>query len=411
MTREEARARPRSVLVANPSADLYGSDRMVLEAVRGLVAGRWSVVVTVSAEGPLRNLLEEAGARVVLLAAPVVRKSHLSPRGLARLMLSVARGTGPMSQLLRELKPDVVYVNTLSIPLWLVLARVFRIPTVLHVHEAETSISPLAAHGLALPTHLATRIIYNSQTSRLAARQIGQRAARRTRVIYNGVRGPDGVPPPRREVDNPRLGYLGRLSPRKGVDVAVRAESELVRRGVSARLALAGDTFAGYEWYEAELAELVQREELESRVTFTGFVADVSSVLRDVDVVVVPSRSEESFGNIVIESAIAARPVVVSDHSGLREAAGSVRAATLVPADDPIALADAVEAVLADWPAQRRAALEDAPALRARYAPERFQHEVAEVLWEAATVSPRSARRTVGLRRRWPRKTAGLDGG
>lgn len=405
VTKEGGVDQPPSIVVANPSADLYGSDRMMLEAVRGLVARGWSVTVTVSADGPLRPALEESGACVVVTAAPVVRKSNLSPRGFLQLTGSVARGAAPMTRLLRRLKPDVVYVNTLSIPFWLVLCRALRIPTVLHVHEAETSISPLAAHGLALPTHLASRIIFNSQTSRLAARQLGERRARRTRVIYNGVRSPKDVAPPRAEVRDPRLGYIGRLSPRKGVDVAVRAESELMRRGVPASLALVGDTFPGYEWYEAQLVDLVRREELETRVTFAGFLPDVSPVLSDLDVLLVPSRAEESFGNVVIESGIAARPVVVSDHSGLREAARSVRTATLVPADDPIALADAVEAILADWPAVRRNAVEDAPGLREEYAPERFQREVAEVIEQAAAGTPPGAG---GARRRGaaPRRAA-----
>ena len=128
---------PRSVLVANPSADVYGSDRMMVEAVRGLVADGCEVVVTASVDGPLRTVVEAAGARFVVCPSPVVRKSHLSPRGLVQLAGTVVRGMTPMSRLVREVRPDVIYVNTMSIPMWLVLATAMRVPSVNHVHEAE----------------------------------------------------------------------------------------------------------------------------------------------------------------------------------------------------------------------------------------------------------------------------------
>jgi hypothetical protein len=52
---------------------------MMLEGVRGLVELGWHVVVTSSDDGPLIPLLRAAGADVVFLDAPVIRKSALRP--------------------------------------------------------------------------------------------------------------------------------------------------------------------------------------------------------------------------------------------------------------------------------------------------------------------------------------------
>jgi glycosyltransferase involved in cell wall biosynthesis len=370
----------RSVLVANPSADVYGSDRMMLEAVRGLVADGWEVVVAASVDGPLAGLVEQTGARFVVVPSPVVRKSHLSAGGLLQLAASVTRGIGPMVHLIREVRPDVVYVNTLSIPFWLAVAAVMRVPSVNHVHEAETSLNPLARVGLELPTRLASRVIFNSETSRAATRLGRGRAARGARVVHNGVAAPPAVPAPRRSVDAPRLAYLGRLSPRKGVDVAIATVSELVDRGVHCTLTIVGDTFPGYEWYERELREQVQTAGLGDRVTFAGFVPRVWPVLADIDILLVPSRGEESFGNVVIEAALSGRPVVASNHSGLQEAMSALRAAVPVPVDDPRAMADAVQRVMTDWTQMSAQAAEDAADVRERFAPARFQRELVAVL-------------------------------
>jgi glycosyltransferase involved in cell wall biosynthesis len=369
----------RVALVANPSADLYGSDRMMLETVRGLVELDWTVVVAASQSGPLESELRAAGATVVVCPAPVVRRSNLSPTGMVRLAADVLRGLPTMMRLVRRVRPDVIYVNTVTIPFWLVVARLMRVPSAIHIHEAEGSASKVARFGLTVPTRLANRVICNSQTSLEVAADSGGRRDR-MQVIVNGVAGPPDVRSPRDGVRDPRLLFVGRLSPRKGVDVAVRAVSALRADGVTATLDVVGAVFPGYEWYERELGELVTSEGLSDQVTFHGFTANVWPHLSDADVVLVPSRAEESFGNTVVEAALSARPVVVSDHTGLREAAGHLEAAVAVPADSPDAVADAVVALLGDWPLTRERALRDATESARRYAPEHYRRDVEAVL-------------------------------
>ena len=44
------------------------------------------------------------------------------------------------------IRPDVMYVKTVTIPLWIIAARLARKPVVVHVHEAETDAAkPLRA--------------------------------------------------------------------------------------------------------------------------------------------------------------------------------------------------------------------------------------------------------------------------
>lgn len=373
----------RVALVANPSADLYGSDRMVLEAVRGLRESGWDVVVAATQDGPLKAEMIALGARWQLCRAPVVRKSNLSPAGVVRLAGEVVRGLPSMVRILRRVRPDVLYVNTVTIPLWLLVAKVLRVPSVIHVHEAESSVPRVARVGLALPTRLATRVICNSETSRAVAASSGGPTARMV-VVPNGVAGPDRVEAPRERLDVVRLVFVGRLSPRKGVDLAVLAVSELARRGIEARLEVVGDVFPGYEWYHEELVELVRREGVQDQVTLVGFATDVWPHLRAADVVLVPSRAEESFGNSVIEAALSARPVVVSDHTGLREAAERLRAAVPVTNDDPVAIADAVQRLVGEWPQSREDALGDADVAAQAYAPARYRSAVAGLLGEVS---------------------------
>ena len=100
-------------------------------------------------------------------------------------------------------------------------------------------------------------------------------------------------PAARRELDGPvRLLFVGRLSPRKGPQVALATLQELLGRGIDARLGLLGSVFEGYEWFEAELQATVAEQGLADRVEFLGFRADIWPYLADADVVLVPSVRE-----------------------------------------------------------------------------------------------------------------------
>ncbi len=392
-------ARPR-VLVAHPGAELYGSDRVLLESVEAL-ARRSDVTVALPGPGPLRAELEARGARVVTCPAPVLRKAALRPRGAARLVADAVRGLVPAYRLLRRHGTDGVYVSTLTVPSWVVLARLARRRVVCHVHEAERSAPRSLRRAMALGPALSHRVVVNSRFSLDVLTDVAPRLRGRSTVLSNGVPGPGTVVPARDRLDGPvRLLFVGRLSPRKGPQVALAALRELVDRGVDARLALLGSVFEGYEWFEAELRAAASEGGLAGRVDFLGFTPDVWPHLAAADVVLVPSVVDEPFGNTAVEAVLAARPLVVSATSGLVEAAAGYASAQAVDPGRPAVWADAVERVVTAWPEHRRAALEDAAVARGRHAPERYRAALADVVLgpvqEVRPAGARSARAGAG---------------
>jgi glycosyltransferase involved in cell wall biosynthesis len=373
-------SRSRTVLVAHPGAELYGSDRMLAESVSGLIAEGSRVVVALPAAGPLVAELEVRGAEVRVCRMPVLRKSALSPRGAAALLADCLRGLPEAVRLLRVTGARTVYVSTITLPVWPVLARFMRRRVVLHVHEAESGAARVVRRLLAAPARFAHVVLVNSRYSRDVLLESTPWAAGRTVVVDNGVAGPAHPVPPRPEIAGPlRLVYVGRLSPRKGPQVAVAALAELARRGVDARLRLVGSVFPGYEWFEADLRRQVDRAGLTGRVEFAGFIPDIWAELHEADAVLVPSVLDEPFGNTAVEAVLAGRPVVVSATSGLVEAAAGYASAQTVPPGDAPAWADALQRVVADWPSLRGAAVRDAAVARRRHAPERYRSRVAEL--------------------------------
>ncbi|MGC3953803.1 MAG: glycosyltransferase family 4 protein [Propionicimonas sp.] len=359
---------PRTVLIANPGADLYGSDRMVVESVRALVEGGFTVFVTVPGPGPLIELLTGAGATVLEQPTPIIRKSLLSPRGLLQLVAETLSAWGPSWRLLRHTRAGTVMVNTITPPLWFPLAKFAGRNVVCHVHEAEGTASALLRRALYLPLVFSDRIVINSQFSLDVLRRSAAWLAGRTTIVYNAVSGPSQVVPARSELTGPiRLLYVGRLSHRKGPHVAIEAVRLLRERGRDVHLDLLGAVFPGNESYEDGLREQIAAGGLEDAVSFLGFRPAIWDTVAESDIVVIPSTVDEPFGNTAVEASLAGRPLIVSDIAGLKEASQAASSRIAVPASDPVSIADAVETMADDWPGYSERARVDAEVVADRF--------------------------------------------
>ena len=390
-----ATAPRRVALVAHPGAELYGSDRMALEGIAGLLEHGWTVLLAVPHDGPLVAEARRLGAETVLIDVPVLRKRLLRPAALLRFVLQSMRAGRRIDALLRTTRPDVVYVSTLTVPLWIIRARRRHVPVLCHVHESERG-SRLLQEALARPLMLADRVLVNSVFSRSGLVDVIPSLGERSTVVYNGVAGPPLASAPRRDLDGRlRLVYVGRVSPRKGVDVAIAALDILVRNGFDVGLDVVGGTFPGYEWYDEALRAQAIELGLGERVRFAGFQPTVWQALDRADIALVPSREAEPFGNTAVEALLAARPVVVSDIGGLGEAIEGFSSAIAVTPDDPLALAEAVVRIAANWPAFRRSAQAFAAMAARRFDPALYRERVAK---EAdAVAGSRSGRRAPEL--------------
>jgi glycosyltransferase involved in cell wall biosynthesis len=366
----------RRVLVLNPGADVYGSDLQMLESVSALREAGAEVTVACASDGPLVSMIKARDARAEVLRYPVVRRSYLSPQGILRLLLELGRDAPGMVRLVRTTRPHVAYVNTTTIPWWILLCRVLRVRVVCHVHEAEDRDRAWVLKALNAPLLLAHRLVLISATTADSVWTIFPRLRSRSVVVMNGVpdRGTEPVAPPAGSPTT--LAVVGRLSPRKAPHTAIEAAAELVERGVDVTLEVAGTPFPGYEWYETELRELAATRGIADRVEFTGYVTPSSVAFDRADIVLAPSI-REPFGNAVVEAMLAQRPVVAAAAGGHTESIRDRQTGVLVPPEDPRAVADAVQALLADPEAATQIARAARESALERFGLGRYREELA----------------------------------
>ena len=382
----------RTVLIAHPAPDLYGADLQMLQSVTGLVEAGWRVVVAVPRDGELVPRLLAAGAEVVFLDFPVLRKGNARPGALVRMLAAAGRAVPRSMGLIRRLQASVLLVNTVTLPWWVLAGRLSRTPVIVHLHEAETEGRRIVRSALIAPLRLADAVIVISTAALNSMIDVQPKLAARAHLIYNGVPQPPDPP-----VDPPggrstRLAVVGRLSPRKAPDVALEATAELRRAGYDVTLEVAGSTFEGYAWYEDRLRQRAGEPDLRGAVDFSGYCSPIWPVLERADIALAPSL-REPFGNAVVEAQMSCRPVVAAASQGHLESVVDGETGLLVPAGDSSAMARAVKQLIDDRElAARIARAARAEAVR-RFSVQRYRLEVAELT--AAT----AARSAVGLDR------------
>lgn len=148
----------------------------------------------------------------------------------------------------------------------------------------------------------------------------------------------------------PLLLTVGRLSPPKGFDDAIRALARLARDGVRARLVMVGD---GPE--RAALQALARELRVEDRVEFRGalFQDQVLELYRRAWLLLAPSRvlsngRRDGIPNVVVEAMAMGLPCVGTRAAGLEEAIEPGETGDLGEPGDPDGLAAAIARCLAD---------------------------------------------------------------
>ncbi|MBL4844919.1 MAG: glycosyltransferase family 4 protein [Planctomycetes bacterium] len=327
--------------ILHPSAELYGSDRVLLDHVKHLDRGRYEPLVVLPRRGPLSVALTRHEVPWQIADVVSVTRAERARPGL--LAMRSLRALRRLDRLGAKAGVEFVHTSTsacLGGPLW---SRLAGLPHLWHLQEIPTRwgqrlLAPLLAAS-------SGPLVCNSAAVADWVGNCGARVAARTRIVYPGRERPSSVS----EVswgalDVPKGAslalLLGRLTPRKGHRLALAA---LKRTRGDLHLVIAGGEAPGHPGYARELRAQIARSPCWRRVHLLPRGShDPWSLLAASDLVLVPSVEPESFGLVALEAMLSGRPVLASAEGGLGELVIPEETGLLLP-PEPEAWASAWE--------------------------------------------------------------------
>ncbi len=313
-------------------------------------------LVGLFADGSFRTLLEENHIPVrVFTTQPIsVRKESSLLQGLAsiqQLVPLIAKVTRAAS------KYDLIYANTQkALIVGAVASFLSRRPLVYHLHDIlspEHFSQTNRRIAVTAANRFASLVIANSQASKVAFVQAGGRADI-TKVVYNGFH------PAKYQIEESVvtqireqlglngkfiIGHFSRLAPWKGQHVLIEAIAQCPPQVTAI---LVGDALFGEQEYVQKLHQLVVALNLENRVKFLGFRADIPQLMAACDLIAHTSTSPEPFGRVIVEAMLCGKPVVATSSGGAVELVEHGVNGFLVTPGQPQQLAQLIATCLQD---------------------------------------------------------------
>ena len=358
-------------------------------------------------DGPLVGALARSGLTTEVLplapkARDLRRSRTASPGALLVSAFEAGRFTVRLAWRLRQLQPDVVHANSLKAGvLGGVACRLVGVPMVWHVRDRITTDdlpAPAVLVTRAAVRHLSAGVVANSHAT-LAT--LGPARPAQPRLVFPDPYLSSSNTPAHPASSAPfTIAMVGRLTPWKGHDVALRAFAECAEvldraDGTTgrARLLIAGSALFGEDRYARELHQLAEALGIEDRLTWQGQVEDIPGLLAESHVLVHASVQTEPFGQVIVEGLAAGVAVIATDTGGPAEILVPGVTGILVPPGDPHALADALTALSADRERRELLAQNGMRAARA-YHPDLVVPHLADFHRRVATASRPVPRRS-----------------
>jgi len=361
-------------LERNVDGTIGGSYRSLLYLVRLLDKSRYHPVAAFYREHHLIDEYRKSGCTVTILTyPPIIRLVDWMPLSASRVLsplrwallflqkcLNFVSGTlrvfiGNLALLLKE-RISVVHLNNgmLTAPELLLASKLLGVKTV--VHQRGIGKLPGTVRWLA---KLVDHVACVSDAARLNLIQQGIPAEKCT-TIHNGI-APDeflaGITRTPKQVrealglpaDSLIIGVAGMIRGWKGQLVLVKAMVEVRDKHPNARCLVIGGVSDQHEAdraYRDEILSFIRAHHLESQVTLIDYQPRIAEFIQIFDIMAHTAIDPEPFSRSVLEGMTLGRALIATRTGGTPEAIEDGVSGILVPPNDPIMLAEQINALL-----------------------------------------------------------------
>lgn len=346
------------ILFVHQSADLYGSDRVLLALVSKLDREKYHPIVLLPLDGPLVTELAIADIEYHVLPITCLSRATLSFLGLLCLPANLIKSIRAINHALKGRHIDLVHSNTLAVLSGAIWARYYRVRHVWHVHEIILQPKWVRKVYALLLSWFADCIICISQATKVNLLQDKPALDNKIQVVWNGfARGVnmdvDAVRQYRHSIDvrddEVLVALVGRINRWKGQNLLVEAAELLWQQDIrQVKFLIVGSAPDGQQNFLQTLQQNISESPAKQRFVLKSFTQDITLVWDACDIAVIPSTEPEPFGMVALEAMAASKPVIAANHGGLSEIVLQGETGLLVSPCDTLALALAIKQLAAD---------------------------------------------------------------
>ncbi|MDR6968744.1 glycosyltransferase involved in cell wall biosynthesis [Flavobacterium arsenatis] len=362
----------KNILFIHQSAELYGSDKTLLLLLKNLDKTKFSSVVVLPFDGPLKAELEKANIKVII--APVLKlyRKMFSPKNILKFFKEIKEAFKVVDNLNKEHKFDLIYSNTLAVLLGMIYANRRKIKHIWHVHEIIVHPKIIATIFPKLLNKYTALVICNSNSTKKNLIDRITELDQKTVVIYNGLEtGNLRITNSSKEKfgfnsDDIIITLVGRISRLKGHKWLLATFINKLSRNQKVKLLFVGSPVIGQEYYLEEIEQIILENEINDKVKIIPFTKELSQIWSVTDIAIMPSSEAESFGLVAVEAMLAQKPVIGSNHGGLTEIILNNETGFLVEPNNENELAEAISKLV------------ESPELRKLYGENGYQRAIDE---------------------------------
>ena len=260
-------------------------------------------------------------------------------------------------QILKETKPDLIQTWMYHANIFAgILTKIFYYKkpvfwnircTIMKLGEAGLGTYLLTYLGSLLSYFIPDSIIVCANSIKSDHKQIGYKSSK-IKIIENGFDLEYFKPPQKSQNINTNfdarvliVGVLGRFHPQKNHELAIKASSLAIRKGINVKLYLAG---SGVTADEPVLKNLISKHSMKNFTRLFGALKDVRIFFNEIDVLLLPSQFGEGFPNVLAEAMASGIPCIATSIGDSKKIIG--QSGWVVPNQKPKEIVSAFEEII-----------------------------------------------------------------
>ncbi len=315
----------KTIMYLHAGAEMYGSDKVLLQLVTGLDKKQFKPIVVLPEHGPLEKALETNDIQTEVVAYPILRRKYFNPKGIFNYASGYFKAGKVLANLAIKYHVDLIHVNTLAVLEGITLKKRIKKPLIWHVHEILLSPKFMWKLTAYLSAKYADKIVVVSNATGEHLKKAGYAKENQIVTIYNGINIPKGLENSdfRQEFDIPKnafvFGHVGRINAWKGQEDFLKASLKLMSNYSKVHVLFSGNAYKGEEWREEKLKKEINESGFSDRIHYLGFQHEIRKVFNTMNVFVSSSIRPDPFPMVTLEAMANSKPIVSYDHGGPSE--------------------------------------------------------------------------------------------